>query len=335
MTDTGMGLVTQKQYLRFVVNAQPYINRRLLRACAGVIIGLAAVLSPRILSAQQDADTVIFRPGRMAVIGSAGAVIAGGTLFGLAQFWYRDQPMSSFQFFDDNASWYQMDKVGHTMTAYYMGHMGIKAMQWTGTARKKAVWIGGTYGLAYLTAIEVLDGFSQEWGFSLGDFAANAAGAGIVIAEELLWREQRILIKYSARHTDYARYRPEVLGSGGLERLLKDYNGQTYWASVNIAAWMKQKPRWLPAWLNVAAGYGVDGLTGGTANVLANEAGAIIPPFERQRQFYLSFDVDFTHIPTRSKVLRTCFDLLSFVKIPAPAIEFNSGGDVRGHWLYW
>src|SRR5690606_34414732 len=110
---------------------------------------------------------------------------------------------------------------------------------------------------------------------------------------------------------------------------------QTYWLSVNASAWFREKPNWLPQWLNVAAGYGVDGLTGGTSNPAFNHEGEPLPFFQRQRQLYLSIDVDLTRIKTRSKVLRTCFDLLSFVKIPAPAIEINQQGTVRGHWIFF
>ncbi len=283
----------------------------------------------------QPTDTTGFKPARAWLVGASGAAIGGGTIVGLSVLWYKDHERSRFHLFDDNSDWLQMDKAGHAMTAYYMGNMGIRAMKWTGTERKKAVWIGGMYGFAYLSAIEVLDGFSDEFGFSLGDVASNGIGAAMVIGQELLWEEQRMFLKFSAQYSSYAQYRPEVLGSEPLERLLKDYNGQTYWLSVNASAWFREKPNWLPRWLNVAAGYGVDGLTGGTSNPAFNNEGELLPFFQRQRQLYLSIDVDLTRIKTRSKVLRTCFDLLSFVKIPAPALEINQTGELRGHWIYF
>lgn len=293
------------------------------------------VLSGSLLAQAQPVDTVAFKPARAWLVGSAGAAIGGGSLIGLSAAWYEDHERAHFHFFNDNADWLQMDKVGHAMTAYYMGRMGIRAMEWTGTERKKSIWIGGLYGFAFLSGIEVLDGFSVDYGFSPGDMAANAVGATVVIGQELLWQEQRMLLKYSAHFTDYAQHRPEVLGSTEMERLLKDYNGQTYWLSVNGAAWFNEKPNWLPRWLNIAAGYSVDGLTGGTSNPAFNSDGDPIPQFSRQRQFYLSVDVDLTRIQTRSKALKTCFELLSFVKFPAPALEFNQGGVVRGHWIYF
>lgn len=283
----------------------------------------------------QTGDTTTFYPKRAWLVGSVGAAGSAVTLVGLSQLWYKEEPMQNFHLFNDNDDWLQMDKAGHTITAYNLGSLGIKALKWTGTKRKKAIWYGGMYGFFYLSSVEVLDGFSKEWGFSVGDMTANALGTGVVIAQELLWDEQRVRMKFSAGFTSYAAYRPEVLGSSAMERLLKDYNGQTYWLSANPAAWMKQKPDWFPGWLSIAAGYGVDGLIGGTENPTVSKAGLPLPHFSRQRQFYLSLDVDLTRIKTRSKVLKTCFELISFIKIPAPAIEVNSAGQWRGHWLHF
>jgi hypothetical protein len=45
---------------------------------------------------------------------------------------------------------------------------------------------------------------------------------------------KRITPKFSFHTTQYAQYRPNVLGSSLAEQILKDYNGQTYWLSVNL-----------------------------------------------------------------------------------------------------
>lgn len=294
---------------------------------------LAFSLVTGFVSAQ--ADTAVWSGPRTALVASAGTVISTGTLIGLSELWFADQPRTSFRFFNDNADWLQMDKIGHMTSSYYLGRIGMRALQWTGTSRKNAVWWGGTFGFVYLTAVEVLDGFSAAYGFSAGDMVANALGTGIFVGQELLWQEQRVLLKYSVRLSPYAQYRPEVLGSSVVERLLKDYNGQSYWLSINAAAWFKKKPDWLPGWVNLAIGYSGDGMLGGGSNPEFNAAGEPLPSFNRQRQFFLSLDVDLTRIRTKSKVLRTCFELISIVKIPAPAIEINQSGELRGHWVYF
>jgi hypothetical protein len=85
-----------------------------------------------------------------------------------------------------------------------------------------------------LTIVEVFDGFSAEWGASTGDLIANATGTALYVSQELLWKEQRITPKFSFHSTKYAALRPDVLGSSLPEKNSKDYNGQTYWLSINL-----------------------------------------------------------------------------------------------------
>ena len=75
------------------------------------------------------------------------------------------------------------------------------------------------------------------------------SGTFVFIGQELLWKEQRIQMKYSFKPSEYAKYRPDLLGSNFLQQSLKDYNGQVYWLSFNINAFKKTS---LPDWLNVA-----------------------------------------------------------------------------------
>ena len=41
-------------------------------------------------------------------------------------------------------------------------------------------------------------------GFFLGRYLANAAGTGLYVGQELLWKEQRIALKYSFHRTNIA-----------------------------------------------------------------------------------------------------------------------------------
>ena len=61
-----------------------------------------------------------------------------------------------------------------------------------------------------------MDGFSEEWGGSWVDFAANAAGTSLLVGQELLWGEQRIKLKYSFHQTEFENIRPETLGENFL-----------------------------------------------------------------------------------------------------------------------
>jgi hypothetical protein len=284
------------------------------------------------ITAQTDSlKTTSLNKKRIACVTGTEAVLYGSSLVLLNELWYKQYPRTSFHFFNDNKEWLQMDKIGHATTAYYIGRIGIDFFKWGGMERKKAIWFGGMLGSVYQSTVEVLDGYSTEWGFSTGDFAANTAGSLLVITEELLWDEQRIVLKYGFQQSNYARYRPNVLGSNLRENLLKDYNGQTYWLSVNPASFMNSTNRF-PKWLNIAIGYGAEGMIGGYVNPPLTDAYGNRIYFERYRQFYLSLDVDLTRIKTRSVFLKTLFTAIGFIKIPAPALEFNKHG-IKGNWI--
>jgi len=146
-------------------------------------------------------------------------------MVGLNQLWYADYPRSKFHFINDNDEWLQMDKLGHMYSAYHMGTAGANLLQWSGVSKKNQLVYGATLGFAFLTAVEVLDGYSQKWGASSGDIIANATGTALYVSQELLWKEQRIIPKFSFHTTSYADVRPELLGKSLNEQVLKDYNG--------------------------------------------------------------------------------------------------------------
>ena len=256
--------------------------------------------------------------------------VGAATLVGLNQLWYADYPKSDFHFINDNAEWLQMDKAGHVFSAYHLGSFGSNALKWSGCDNKRQLLYGATLGLAFLTTVEVFDGYSSQWGASLGDVAANVSGTALFVSQELLWKEQRIVPKFSFHTTPYASARPNVLGSSVSEQILKDYNGQTYWLSVNIHSFFKQSK--LPKWLNVAVGYGAEGMITGNEG-LANTV--FLPESERYRQIYLSFDVDLTKIKTKSNLIKTLFLVFNTIKIPAPAIEIKGSGGIKWHYLYF
>ncbi|CAH0336715.1 hypothetical protein FVB9288_02427 [Flavobacterium sp. CECT 9288] len=258
------------------------------------------------------------------------AVVATGTLLALNQLWYANYPKSDFHFVNDNAEWLQMDKVGHVFSSYQLGSFSAQMLHWSGASKKNQLLYGAGLGFAFLTAVEVMDGQSSEWGASIGDVVANAAGTGLYVSQELLWDEQRILPKFSFHTSPYAQYRPAVLGKSVSEQIIKDYNGQTYWLSINLHSFAKNSK--IPKWLNVALGYGAEGMVAGNTATLAPNA-AFNP--QRYRQFYFSLDVDLTKIKTNSHFLKTVFSVFNTVKIPAPTIEFSHLNGIKYHFIYF
>ncbi len=304
-----------------------------------LLLPVILLLIPLLVSAQQSndssqvvADLKPVNKARLNGIIIGGSAAYAGSMTLLYQLWYKNYPQSSFHFINDNREWLQLDKCGHITSTYYIGKVGYESLKWAGVDEKRSAIFGGSFGFVYLTVIEILDGFSAEWGASGGDLLANTLGAGAFISQQLIWKEQRISLKWSAHGTEFAEYRPDLLGKSLPERLIKDYNGQTYWISANIRSFLGKESRF-PAWLNIAAGYGGDGMTGATENP-AEANGKPLPYYERTRQFYVAPDIDLSRIKTGSPTINLMLKYLSIFKFPLPAIEFSSRG-VRLHPLYF
>lgn len=304
-----------------------------------LLVFLLVIGSVSIASAQKTqfewktySDT-IFKP-RAYVLGGLSAGVWVGSVVGLNQLWYVNEPRSKFHTFDDSREWMQMDKAGHFFTCYAIGYYYMDLMRWSGFNRQTSIWAGGFMGSFYMAGIEVLDGFSDAWGFSLSDFTVNTCGSFAVIVQELAWNEQRITPKMSYHPTHYAQYRPNLLGDSFGSRMLKDYNGHTIWFSANIHSFLRDESKF-PRWLNVAVGFGADGMTGAFSNPKFDDNGNELPNFVRHRQIYLSLDVDLTKIRTNKKWLRTVFKAVNLIKLPFPTVEFNSIQGVKFHGVYF
>ena len=289
--------------------------------------------------AHGPADSIPKKQGRIWLVGGTQAAIWVGSFIALNQFWYADYPRSSFHFFNDSREWNQMDKIGHVFTTFQVGNISSKMWKWAGLNHHRAVWYGAISSLAYQSIIEIQDGYSEEWGFSITDMGSNILGATLFVAQELTWEEKRIRLKLSFTNHDYPReLKPryeQLFGSSFVERYLKDYNSQTYWLSVNPRSFLVNSK--FPAWLNIAMGYSSDLMLGGIENTWTDKQGVFFDrrDIPRTRRFYLSPDIDFTRIPTKSKFLKTIFMLMGGIKMPAPTLELNSKGKLRGHLLYF
>lgn len=255
---------------------------------------------------------------------SSGAVsLTATSLIMLNELWYKNYPRTSFQTFNDWGEWEGVDKVGHGFTSYYVGVIGYNALKWSGVSKNKALAFGATWGLAYLTGMEILDGHSAQWGFSWGDMTANSFGTALLVGQELAWSEQRIVPKFSFSATQYPNIRSEIMGKTYQQQIMKDYNGQTYWLSANIVSFIPNKSTKFPKWVSVSVGYGANGMIGGHENPKFDKEGNLYPVLDRYSQYYVSLDLDLHRIHTKSKILNCVLTGLSFLKFPMPTIELN------------
>lgn len=267
----------------------------------------------------QSIDSTNTFKKRKQILWVSTSALYASTLYGLNTLWYEEYDRSSFHFFNDNSQWLGVDKLGHTYSAYVAATTGIKTFEWAGYNKKQSAFIGGSIGWVFLTTVEVFDGFSDEWGFSTGDMIANTIGSSIAIGQYLIWDKQIMRLKFSYSPSDLREYRPEVLGETEVQGFLKDYNGQTYWASFNL--------NYLhggiePKWLNLAIGYGGDGMIYSNSDYISSNGEV----FEQKRQYYLSLDIDFERIPSNKAWVRSILTALNYFKLPFPALMLEEGG---------
>ena len=277
---------------------------------------------------------------RVKAVAISNVALYGIGMIGLYSTWYKDYPQGKFHSFNDNNEWLQMDKIGHTYSAYALSKASMELWRWTGLPRKKRILIGGFSGAAYQTVIETLDGFSAEWGWSWGDFAANVAGSGMLVAQELAWDEQRVQFKFSfhrKKHADNSlnARSNEVFGGSEPERFLKDYNGQTYWLSTTLKPFFPDSK--IPAWLQISVGTGAEGMFGAKSNFDKDKEGNITfsrPDIKRYRQWYLAPDIDLSKIKTNKKGVRIALNILNIFKFPTPSLEYSKNG-LRINFLHF
>jgi len=322
------------------------------RAIGGLLILLLTLLATKDLHSQNEsfftpADTLNkarFYTGLGVGVGSFTA-----TSIGLYNTWYKDFEQSEFHFFNDWKEWQGMDKLGHAYTAYNLCQVGYHGARWTGISKNNALWFVGIGSSVIQSTIEIMDGYSTKWGFSVGDVLFNTLGTGSFIVQQSIWDDQRIRLKISSsgkNYSDQILTNPnseltiqdrafELYGHSSLERFLKDYNSQTIWLSINPKSFAPSMP--FPKWLNIALGYGAENMFGGFENswdvkgVQHEVADATHP---RYKQFFLSLDVDLQKIESNNHFLNMLLIIANGYKLPAPTLEYNILGEWRFHLLF-
>lgn len=259
------------------------------------------------------ADTVQVKK-RLLLTSSSVGFVYSVSLVGLNQLWYKAYPKSDFHFFNDGSNWLQMDKFGHGFSGYLLSQKSGDFYRWSG-AKRSYPWIGFGIGMSYLGVLELMDAYNQAWGFSGYDVLANFSGGGIYLAQELLFKKQLVLPKFSFFPSKYAAYRPEVLGENFAQQFFKDYNGQTYWLSIPFGTLVPSMKKW--KWVCISFGYSADQKLVGDQDVYLD--------FRAARQFLFSLDIDLTRLPIKNPTLKKVVSQLNMVKIPFPALLLQQG----------
>ena len=308
-------------------NGNYLINKRLTTLFILLFIFNKNIYSQNIYNAP------VYNGNRFKKIVIAESALTTIGLIGLHYLWYKKFPHSKFHFFNDSREWLNMDKAGHATTSYNLSAVQFNMMSYAGIKNNEATWIGGLTAMGFQTIIEIFDGYSQKWGFSKTDMLANILGTSLFMSQQFAYKEQRVQMKFSFHHSIYAKYNPAELGTNKWQRWLKDYNGQTYWVSINPASFMKGN-NGFPSWLNASIGYGAEGMTGGSENATEIN-GKKIPMFKRQRKYYFSIDANIKNIYSKNLNTKALLVIPEIFKLPFPSVEFKKKSALKFSWIYF
>ena len=192
------------------------------------------------------------------------------------------------------------DKLGHVYSSSFFTRFYRASLGWAGVPEHSApLWAAGA-AWTQMLYYEVLDGFGTQWGFSPGDLAFNTLGVGLTTAQAYVPALDAFAVK--------ASYWPS--GWEG-KNFTDDYAGQTFWLTANphLLAPEGALKEALPAWLNLAVGYGARDL---------DEY-----EFLTTSTVYLALDIEPTVLPFEGKAWDAVAGWLRYVHFPAPGIRLT------------
>ena len=189
-----------------------------------------------------------------AVIGGIGATVG---YYG-ATSWWRDGFSGSFRTADEG--WFGKntyaggaDKAGHAYFTYTGARLLTRGFEAVGNDPGRALRLGAWTSLGVMTGVEVIDGFSKSFRFSMEDAVANAAGAAFAVLAEVDPRVDTLLdFRLLYRRSDDAR-------RVGDNDPLADYSGQTFLLAVKADGVPRLREVPVARYLELQIGYNTRG----------------------------------------------------------------------------
>ena len=208
-----------------------------------------------------------------------------------------------------------IDKFSHMYVSAAGSGLMTSAYEWSGLSKKTSAWLAGGLSLAAGLAIEMEDarhGNDPQYGFSPGDLAGDVIGSSLPLLRYYYPIARRFDVKLSIWPS--ASYK-----AGAYKTIADDYESQYYWLSADVHDVLA-----LPAWLNLALGFGCENLYHDAYSV-PNPAGA---PYT---DIYFSPDINLKGIPIDGSLWQAISSVLSYVRIPFPTLQFYPR--VKFWWL--
>ncbi|MDM8564726.1 DUF2279 domain-containing protein [Candidatus Halobeggiatoa sp. HSG11] len=184
------------------------------------------------------------------------SVALGTALYGATAWW--DDSSTTFKvrhegWFDADTPNGGADKLGHGYSFYVSTRLLKKGFEWAGHGSKQAAKLAGLTSATLSVGVEIMDGLTDEYGFSTEDVIMNLSGIGMGVFLESYpqWDELfDFRLKYwpSDDAKELKEYDP-----------LADYSGQTYLFVVKASGIPFLRQNIFSRYLELAVGYGTRG----------------------------------------------------------------------------
>ncbi|MGC8748262.1 MAG: DUF2279 domain-containing protein [Candidatus Kapaibacteriota bacterium] len=226
-----------------------------------------------------------------------------------------------------------IDKAGHFYGTFLSSYVLSQSLLESGFSYNWAVGIGGLLGLGYTTYVEILDGFSKDWGFSPSDFYADVGGAVFFYLYSYIPFFQNFTPKFMyfpPRWFNAYSRKPSTM-------FIDDYSAHTFWLSINIHNLLpKEWKNYFPRWLDLSVGVAVRNLCdplNPANNCNPNVSEPVFPYVWGNRKLIFALDYDLVKLlPDGSSFWNWLKQSLNYFKLPSPAIEV--GHPTRFYILY-
>ncbi len=252
---------------------------------------------------------------------TVGMAVAYGGLFTFFHFnqanaWWRD-PSGEFKVIEDIDYARGLDKFGHAYSGYLMTTLCGDMLMESGFTKESSTWIGAGMGLAYMTYVEVSDGYASNWGFSPSDAYANIAGVSFYVLQNYV----PFLENFTPR---WSYIPPSWTGDADINNrpktFIDDYNGTTFWLACNVNNLLPQSadPYW-PDWMMVSVGYGIRNYA------IYDDQGQ---PLTVNRRFLIGLDYDWVKILPDAQFgfFNYLRQFLNYIRLPGPTLEIGDEG---------
>lgn len=266
-------------------------------------------------------DTSEIKPIRLAGVASLATVSFIGSYYLVLKEGWWDSSGNDFHFENDFEYAKNIDKAGHFFSGVLLAEGFYDGFRWSGVSEFNSYLLAGSMASLTHVGIDVKDGFSPGWGYSVFDVLSGSLGGFYPMAKRYVPAFQYIDYKFSywVNSTAYWDQPGDHTGV-----FTDDYCNQTHWLSFKVNKLLPRavEPYW-PDVLAFAAGVSVqDTLFKGGAGVKA-----------AKREVFVGLDWDLEGLvkpktPFAKRVVR----YLNYIKLPAPTLQVYP--ERKMYWTY-